>query len=190
MAKIKQIINLIKTKKGIVFLKNSSVSDFGSVQFKVSAWMKGKFIGKMESGFIPGRYSHGNVMDTKVLDGYKKLGISKAMMKQTLKEADNLGVKFLRSNELRHPAQIKIRSKYTSKFIGQYMGKYSDETKVLSPKKALSVLNSSLKGSYSGTVAAVTKIPKNINDMPRITAQAKIRFLKIRGRIVPIRTKK
>ena len=197
MSKNKIWLNILSTKKGKVFLKPKTweTNNFFTKGTKTEAWLKGNYIGEMsvEHPVKHGGAKYSWVKDTKVNERFRKLGISSRMMKESLKSSKGFGSEFLRTQEILHPAQIDIREKYKSKFLGYGLGKYQEGTAIISPSRARMIVGSSQKYSrYVGSVRASTKIPKDIDKIPRpkISKDKRmIRFVRINGKIRPIRVK-
>lgn len=194
MSKNKLWLNLISSKAGRIFLKTTTSGAGNTTDFRVSAralnnFTGSKWIGTMDT-LISKNHSTANVVDTRVYKPFRGQGVSKRMFKMTLQKLDEMGKTFLRSGEVLHPAQVKIRDGYKSKFLGFYIGKYQDEAKLLNSSGAIKLVEKSREGIYSGSVMASTMVPKDINKLPKITIpKDKVRFIRRNGRIIPIRTK-
>lgn len=193
LSPIKKFIRLITLKgkgpAGRVFLKEAAGTVEGAQKsFVFKATYKDGLVGRMETSFWPNS-DVANVVDTKVMDSFRKQGISKKMFGATLEKLKKLDIHFLRGEEILHPGQVKIRSKYHSKFIGHSMGKYWEDTRVVSPNKAANMA-ALLTKRYEGSVKATTMVPKTIKPIEINIPKDKIRFIRKNGRIIPIRTKK
>lgn len=187
---LKILTTSFKGKKARVFLKTRDISDWAANGAQrvseTSAWWKGQRIGDMQITHYPG-YTDVGVGGVKVKPGFKKAGVSSALFKDALQKAQNLGASFIRTSELQHPAQVHIRSKYRTKFIGEGMGKFGEQSKILNKKEAISIIKQNASGNYSGTVKGSTMIPSDINKRPDL--QGTLRFIRKNGRIIPIRKK-
>jgi predicted GNAT family acetyltransferase len=123
--------------------------------------------------------SYAQTIDTRVDPEFRRKGLSRVMFKNAAEALSKLGKKFFRSGELRSPAQAKIRSKYNTKFIEQYAGRYSEQTRFnIRPKEAIDLIS---KGKV---VQASTKLP-----LERVSQYKTHKYVyrRIRGRIVPIK---
>lgn len=141
---------------------------------------KNKRVASMET-FIPKGRHFGDVLDVNVSKGYKNLGVSSGAFKFQLSHLKKLGKTHLRSDGIVHPAQIRIRSKYQSKFFQK--GVYGQGSAFnIGRKKATDIVNENRSASsiFRGSVGASTKVPK------RVDLKRKVTFIRIRGRIVPI----
>ena len=196
MSKVKNWLNILSTPMGKVFFKNKpwQTSNFLTRGTRITATMKGQHVGEMviESSLKHGGEKYSWVKDTNVIESMRGLGVSSGLFKQSLKKSSSYGSEFLRTQEILHPAQVSIREKYKTKFMGYGLGKYGEGEELITPSRArLTIISNQKYGRYIGSVRATTKIPKNINKTPKIdTSKYNVRFVRIRGKIVPIRNKK
>lgn len=183
----KQVINIIRRNVGGVkttlFIKKSvSTPSFGSSTLTIKAQTsKGLVAGKMETLLDKRRAL---VKDVNVLDSAQGLGISSRLFKETLKDLSRKKVSFLGSHDILHPAQVKIRSKYSSKFVAKYMtGLRAGKVRIgISARKAVNAIKRTRSSGFASVeqVKASTKVPKDFH-------KTTLTFRRIRGRLVPIR---
>jgi GNAT superfamily N-acetyltransferase len=190
-------LKLLSTKKGKIFLKSRDVTaTYGNAQkivHQVEAWSKGTRVGSINVSHYPKIGNDASVDGVEVWkESFRNLGISSRLFKEALRKADSWGKSFLRTNEIQHIAQVNIRSKYKTKFLGTGLGKFQDLSKVIKADEARNIITANrLTSRYMGTVKASTMVPKDINKLPKITLpKDKVRFIRKNGRIIPIRTKK
>jgi GNAT superfamily N-acetyltransferase len=141
--------------------------------------VKNKFMGSIH--FDPDHANAVHIKDTYVHSKMRNKGIGTAMFDKLAYYTQRLKKKFLVTSgegEIRSPSMISIRERYRTKFIGRYMGKYNEETKVISSKVAKKLVEQA-DGKYRGSVNAVTDVSKQ-----------HVRFIRKNGRIIPIRIKK
>jgi predicted GNAT family acetyltransferase len=145
---------------------------------------KGRTIGDMMIDIR--NKSHAQTLDTRVDPEFRRKGLSRVMFKNAAEALSRLGKKFFRSGELRSPAQVKIRSKYNTKFIEQYTGRYSEQTRFnISSKDAVNLV------SRGKTVQATTRLPlERVRLRGPEGIKGKVIYRRIGGRIVPIRIDK
>lgn len=101
----------------------------------------------------------------KVEPHFRKKGVSGDLFNTALEELGKEGKKFLRSESIIHPAQVSIRNRKQTKFIGQGMGIHGDKTKILGRSKTYESVKKISKGYSPGandpvSVKATTMIPK------------------------------
>jgi GNAT superfamily N-acetyltransferase len=102
--------------------------------------------------------------DVRVAREYQRKGISKAMFREAMQTFGKEGKKFIRSNEIQHPAQVKIRSLLGKKTVyGVHgVGLYGEESRKITRAAALDYAKRIQKGDVQGfsQITATTMIPK------------------------------
>ncbi len=121
-------------------------------------------VAKMELR-VPEKGTHATLTHVKVESKFRKKGIASGMFNHALEELGSQGKKFVRSDALIHPAQVSIRARKQTKFIGSGIGIHGDQTKKLGKLKAYESVSKINKGFNIGAndpvnVKATTMIPK------------------------------
>lgn len=172
----------VKGKKKTIFIKSSwNTKSKYTTELDVKSYLDGNEVAKMSSTLDSSKSV--SVRDANVHKSLERMGISSAMFKQTLKDIGSKGKTSLVGSEVIHPSQISIRQKYKSKFLGNHMGAYQEGFGLVKPERAKEMINSAKgpNGKYLGSIQAVTRVPKNINQTKRI---------RIRGRWLTIKRRK
>ena len=86
---------------------------------------KGTYMGQLTLT-IPKKGKTATIMDVRVPKQYQKKGISKNLFARATQFLERAKYKFLKSDEIMHPAQVKIRNKYGIRRVG---GKIKNRTK-------------------------------------------------------------
>lgn len=193
-------LNILSSKKGRIFIKSATAKAAigDGKELLLFATKAGgspdKWVGSLNSSLIGGV---SRLNDIRIRDEFKGLGVAKRMFKIAMKKHADFGSKFLRSSDIVHPAQVKIRGKYKTDFLADHQGIDADEVHKVSKNEAFLILSRNELGrsvgrNYLGRIRGVTQIPSNINDLPRPKLPADkrvIRFIRKNGRIIPIRNK-
>lgn len=140
---------------------------------------KNKFLGSIH--FDPDHADKVVIMDTYVNSKMRNKGIGTALFDKLAYYTQRIKSRFLvtsGSGEIRSPSMVSIRDRYRTKYIGRYMGKYNEDTKVISSQTAKKLIAQD-DGKYRGSVNAVTDVSKK-----------HVRFIRRNGRVIPIRIKK
>lgn len=114
--------------------------------------------------------------------GYRGKGISNALFEDLLKFSKKAGIKNVRSESIENVAQIKIRAKHNTKFIGKGFGAYGEQTRIISAEEAIKILRTSNKKfpySSKPVIQATTHIPKELGSFKKI--DGKIRRFQLGG---------
>lgn len=115
---------------------------------------------------IPKKGASATVDSVNVEKKFQKHGLSRAMFKHAQEFLGRIGKKFMRSYELQHVAQVKIRTaagkgprgKAGTKFIGSGYGPYGEMSKKIRSGEAKRLIKN--PGINGQSVSATTMIPK------------------------------
>lgn len=109
----------------------AQASSFGTKYRNVVAKLPdGQQVAKMALE-IPKKGKHANVLSVNVEKKFQKKGISKALFQRATEFLERAGLKSLRSNDIQHVAQVKIRSQYGSylRYLKNGIPKIKNRTK-------------------------------------------------------------
>ena len=187
-----RFINLFKTKSGgLGFVRAKTFTDNkGAKLIQLKASIKGKSVGESEVYIGPKRKSMAVILESFVDEGHRRVGVSSGLFKASLIKSKEHGAGIISADGgIIHPAQAIIRSKYKTKFFSKSKEIEAPSSwRNISSKNAIKTLVD--KSKDRDMVRAFTKIPDDIEGAPgKAVGGAKIRFTRIRGRIVPIRQK-
>ena len=126
-----------------------------------------QYLGQM-SLQIPVKGKTAVVQDVRVVEHARKKGISKKLFTEAQQFLGRAGYKFMRSGDIQHPAQVKIRrsvNRYkaggklrtSSRFFADQFGRYQEETRRVSSIDAINILKNNPSGRQ---VSGTTMIPK------------------------------
>lgn len=118
----------------------------------VSARVNGQQVGSLKLDHASKKFGH--IDHVSVKPDYRKMGVGAALFEHAAKLLGKTGRTAIRSSYIEHEAQVKIRSKYRTTFMGKSLeGKKAK----LSPQNAKDAVQY-LKGQVN--VSATTIIPK------------------------------
>jgi predicted GNAT family acetyltransferase len=130
----------------------SEIGDSSKKILTVRASGKRRLFGSMRTDVSPYKRA-ARVQDTLVNDKVRGAGLSTELFRETLEKLKGMKFKSL-AGEVQHPAQVKIRAKFKSRFYDQYSGPHGDRFKLMGAKEAESTVKK------KGYIMAVTRIPK------------------------------
>lgn len=156
----------------------SQASSYGGVKYRnIIAKSKGEQIGKM-SIQIDKNLKKATVLAVNVEKKFQKKGISKEMFKKATSFLERLGTRFLRSDDIQHIAQVKIRSKYgrygktfknskgtplrknRTKYVADQFGRYGEETRKISKQQAIDFIKQNKTENSTGRLVRATTMLK------------------------------
>jgi hypothetical protein len=129
---------------------------------KIVAKVNGEQIGQMNL-LIPKKAATSDVVNVAVEKKFRGHGISRALFKYSQKFLGRIGKKFMRSTELQHVAQVKIRQKAgKTVFVGTGFGPYGEHSVKKKGIRGVALAKDIIKnpGINGRTVSATTMIPK------------------------------
>jgi hypothetical protein len=159
-----------KIKGRIVPIRISNVRDaiaeqhsYGTKYRKIIAESDKEFMGQLTLE-IPKKGNKAYVKDVRVPKEFRRKGISKNLFARAKSFLERYGIGFLRSQDLQHPAQVKIRKKLggmykagakkksRSRFFADQFGPWGEETRRVMSKDAIDIIKNNPTGrQVSGT---------------------------------------
>jgi rhodanese-related sulfurtransferase len=117
---------------------------------------------------IPKKGKTADLIDVRVPKEYRRKGISKNLFARATQFLEKAGFKFLRSDDLQHPAQAKIRSAYgrykagsktknRTKFTADQFGRWGEESKLVKKDSVIAILKDNATGRQ---IKATTMLKK------------------------------
>lgn len=163
----KFIFRKIRGKVRAIRIKNerdpaSGLSFSGVKERKITATTKsGRRIGQL-SLQVPKKGKHATVLDVRVDKEFRRKGISRALFKKAAQFSNRVGKDFLRSDNLKSAAQVKIRRGFgKSVFIGDQFGRFGEQTRKISSNTAIRIIKENHGPNSKGRlVTGTTRIKK------------------------------
>jgi hypothetical protein len=118
---------------------------------------------------IPNKGKTAHVSMVEVAKPYRRKGISKNLFARAAQSLERYGFKFLRTGDLQHPAQVKIRRKLggtykaggkrksRTRFFADQFGRYGEESRRVTSQEAKDILKNNTSGRQ---VKATTMLKK------------------------------
>jgi len=134
---------------------------------KITATAKGQLLGVLNLQ-IPKRGKSAIIKSVNVEKQFRRKGISKNLFARATQFLERAKYKFLRSDEIQHSAQIKIRKKYgrykagpvkknRTKFFADQFGAFGEETRRIDSLSATDILKYNRSGRQ---ITATTMLKK------------------------------
>jgi len=98
--------------------------------------------------------------DVKVDPVFQRYGIGTALFEHVKELFGRAGTRFLRSDGIIHPAQVKIRSKYKTKFLGKGYGSYGEKSRLVGLNEAFDIVKPMKKADDYRILQASTRLSK------------------------------
>jgi len=144
-------------------------SMYASRKREITAWLKDEKVGKLELS-VPRKGVSATLDNVSVGKEFRRRGISKNLFQRAVNFLQRANFKFLRSDELLSPAQVKIRRsqgvyritkadggykrKLRTRFFADQFGPYGEQTRRITSHEAIRIIKEN-KTSY-GTGRLVT----------------------------------
>lgn len=120
---------------------------------------------------VPKKGKSATVVSVNVEKQFQKKGISKQLFARATQFLDRAGFKFIRSYEIQHVAQAKIRrahgmykagskSKNRTKFFADQFGPYGEETRRVTAKDVVEILKQNKSPRSTGRLVTATTMIK------------------------------
>lgn len=152
---------------------------------------KGRLVAKMDAQLLDKEVAE--TVSTHVNPELRRKGFSRQLFKTLSDKLSKSGRKYFRSGEIQSAAQVKIRSKFRTKFIQKYTGPYQEGTRFgVRAKEAAELAKS------KGVIEASTELPLRFDEVARSARRRntrrlkkgqKVIFRRVKGRLVPIKVK-
>ena len=150
--------------------KIAQASDAGGSRFRkiIESSEKHGFMGQLTLR-VPPRGKSAEVVDVRVVEQFRRRGISKNLFARATQFLQKAGYKFLQSTDIQHPAQVKIRKQFGkayyaggkrkagSRFFADQFGPYGEQTRRITSKDAIDILKNNSLGRQ---IKATTMIKK------------------------------
>ena len=142
---------------------------------KITANVKGQQVAALTLS-LPKKGKTATLVDVRVEKEFRRKGISKNLFARAKQFLERANFKFIRSNELLSPAQVKIRNKIggtykagakrksRTKYFADQFGPYGEQTKRVSRQDAIEIIKQNKtpasKGRQVTATTMLNKLPK------------------------------
>lgn len=164
---------IIPIKISNVADKIAQASDMGGSRFRkiIASSEKHGFMGQLTLR-VPPKGNSAELVDVRVREEFRRRGISKNLFARATDFLKRAGYKFLRSNDIQHPAQIKIRKafgksysaggkrKAGSRFFADQFGYYGEETRRVMSKDAIEILKNNSRGRQISATTMIKRVKR------------------------------
>lgn len=134
---------------------------------EISAWWGKQRVGSLNLS-VPLKSKSATLMSVDVPKEFRGKGISSSLFKRTIDFLSRAKFRFLRADEILHPAQVKIRlhqgrykagkvSKFRSRFFADQYGPWAEQTRRVSAREAIRITKENPRGQL---LTATTMIKK------------------------------
>ena len=184
----KKFLNILRAKGKTFIIRSRVRTDANKASVKLVATHKGRIAGRMLTSVINRKAFVRNV-NTK--EDFRKMGVSTKLFRDTMQALSKKKINFLRGEDIINEAQIRIRSKFRSKFVVKESFIKSKTRINAEGLRAIDAIRRNRRGGdVVSSISASTKVPKSKPRNIKVTAKPrKIKFVRIRGKIRPIRIK-